>query len=39
MHTTYDAPARIQSDIRLAYLNDEYCVGIFLDLEKAFDLV
>ena len=39
MHTTYDALTRIESDIRLAYLRDEYCIGVFLDLEKAFDLV
>ena len=39
LHSTYDPLTRIEADIRLAFLKDEYCIAVFLDLEKAFDLV
>ena len=38
-HSTLDGLCRLESDIRLALLRGEYCIGIFLDFVSAFDEV
>jgi hypothetical protein len=39
LHSTVDALARIEGAIQTAFLQDEYCVAVFLDIAKAFDTV
>ena len=38
-YSTYDGTVRLESDIRDAFVRDEYVIAIFLDIEKAFDSV
>ena len=38
-HSTYDGMVRLESDIRDAFVRDDYIIAVFLDIEKAFDSV
>ena len=39
LHSTYDPLVRFESAIQEAFINDEYLVAVFIDLEKAYDMV
>ena len=38
-HSTMDALARLESDVRKTFIQDEYCISVFLDISQAFDTV
>ena len=39
LHSTIDSLVRLESDIQETFLCNEYMIAVFLDIEKAYDML